>query len=798
MQYGIDIFPYERVRKTKDEAQKKNALNINLIVRGIIYFTVSLLISRVLLLNNTAPFGIAFLIATIFINNDKILIIATSGTFLGYITLYDSIVNLPSYLVVIVTIALLSHIFNKIEVKTTALASMLLIITFEFFIYNFFIVQVSWLMSFINSFFLVLCIFPLYFILEYSLLCFKEIKTKHIFSNEEIISMSIISSLIIAGTWGLSVFNISITNILGLAFVIIIAYINGSGAGAASGVAMGIIVGMSSENMIIFIGMYGICGLITGVFKETGKYLSATSYLVAFSIIKIYCITGPKFIIFEAIVAAVIFLLIPQKVYGELSLEFNSDKKKQSIEQGYINKIKDTFVGRLNNFSDVLSNMSDILNNLVDNEKLAMKGKSSALVENLADRVCSNCNMKSMCWKRELHYTYAAFEELIQNFESKSKSDSVPDEIERKCIKRTALLKNTEDIVNKHIINEMWRTRLSEGRALLANQINNMACSVGEIVEEFNSEIQIDTSMEKIICRALDKNRIKYNDLMCLNDKAGRLSIKFSLNTCSGSQMCVKELLPIINGVTGKCMCVSDEGCSIDINTNMCKVTFEETPKFHVVSNIARQCKDGEKLSGDSYSFGKLADGSYMSIISDGMGSGPQAGRESEAAVELIEKFTSAGFSKITAINTVNSIMTLRFAEEEKFSTIDLSSIDLYTGEIDFLKVGAVATFLKSGDSLEIIKSKSLPIGVLDKADIDIQQMKLKNGDIIVMLSDGVLDYNDENVGRVDWVVDYLGKNNCNNPKEVAEGLLTEAKKLSGNRVKDDMTVLVSKIYSLY
>ena len=796
MQYGIDIFPYERLKKIKDEVQKKNALNVNLITRGIVYFAVSLLISRVLLLNNTAPFGIAFLIATVFINNERISIITASGTFLGYVTLYSSIKNLPSYLIVIVTIACLGHIFNKMEVKTKALVSMFSIIMFELFAYNFFIVRVSALMGFLNSFFLVLCIFPLYFILDYSILCFKEIKTKHIFSNEEIISMSIISSLIIAGTWGVSIFTISITNILGLAFVIMIAYINGSGAGAASGVAMGIIVGMSSPNMIVFIGMYGICGLITGIFKETGKILTAAAYLVAFSIIKIYCITGPTFIVFEAFVAAVIFLLIPQNVYEKLSLEFNSDKKKQSIEQGYINKIKDTFVGRLNNFSDVLINMSDILNNLVDNEKLAMKGKSSALVENIADRVCSNCNMKFMCWKRELHYTYAAFEELIQNFERKS--TTVPEEIERKCIKRTAILKNTEDIVNKHIINEMWRTRLSEGRELLANQIGNMANSVEEIVEDFNSEIQIDAPMEKLICRALDKNRIKHNDIMCLNDKLGRLSIKLSLNACSGRQMCVKELLPIVNSVVGKCMRVSDDGCCIDSETNMCKVTIEETPKFHVVSSVARQCKDGEKLNGDSYSFGKLADGSYMSVISDGMGSGPQAGRESEAAVELIEKFTSAGFSKITAINTVNTIMTLRFSEEEKFSTIDLSSIDLYTGGIDFLKVGAVATFLKSGDNLEIIKSKSLPIGVLDKADIDIQQMNLKNGDVIVMLSDGVLDYNDENVGRVDWVIDYLGKNNCNNPKDLADGLLAEAKKLSGSRVKDDMTVLVSKIYSLY
>jgi len=117
MQYGIDIFPYERLRKVKDEAQKKNTLNVNLIISGIVYFAISLLISRVLLINNTAPFGIAFLIATIFIKDDKISIIATGGTFLGYITLYNNIKNLPSYLIVIVTIAFLSHTFNKIEAK---------------------------------------------------------------------------------------------------------------------------------------------------------------------------------------------------------------------------------------------------------------------------------------------------------------------------------------------------------------------------------------------------------------------------------------------------------------------------------------------------------------------------------------------------------------------------------------------------------------------------------------------------------------------------------------------------------
>ncbi len=91
--------------------------------------------------------------------------------------------------------------------------------------------------------------------------------------------------------------------------------------------------------------------------------------------------------------------------------------------------------------------------------------------------------------------------------------------------------------------------------------------------------------------------------------------------------------------------------------------------------------KDGEQCNGDSYSFGKLQSGSYMTIISDGMGSGPQAVQESSAVVELIERFAQSGFSKITAINTINSIMSIKFSQDEKFSTVDLSNIDLYEGK---------------------------------------------------------------------------------------------------------------------
>lgn len=798
MQYEADIFPYQRSQKTNEKKKRKNQIEYLWIFRNIVYFIISILISRVLLLNmesTTAPFGIAFLIV-MSLYKDEYIVPISSGCFLGYILIYSRLSNLPQYLIVVSTITVFSYLLNKTSKKVVL--SMMFGTTFlGFLMSEIFIKSLTFKVAFLTSFLQIICIIPLYFILERSILCLKEIKTRHLFTSEEIISITILISLIVSGTWGINIAQLSIRNILALSFVVIISYINGSTVGATSGIALGAIIGISSNNILIFTGVYGLCGLVSGIFKESGKILSGFSYFITFIILKLYSDVGLEFKLIEVIIAIAIFFIIPHKIYDKLDLELDWERKQEYLNKDYIDKIKEMLLKRLGSFSHVLYNISDTLSNLADNDKLVMKNKSTALIENLADRVCSGCNMNSICWKRESYYTYTAFSELIQSYEEGKKSN-IPKEIERKCTKRTLLLKNTEEIVNGYIINEMGRKRLSEGREVLANQINSMADSLKEVMNEFNSDVKLDSDAEKIIRKLLDRKGLKYNDVFSFRDKNDRLVVRLSLEACGGAQLCVKSILPLINEGIGTAMCISDEGCVINPKTSSCTVTFEETPKFYVASYAGRQCKCGEKHNGDSYSFGKAKDGSYISIISDGMGSGPRAGQESKASIELIEKLTQAGLSKRTAINTVNSIMSLKFSEDEKFSTLDLSSIDLYTGEVGFMKVGAVASFIKSGSKVEIIKSKSLPIGVLDKVDIDIVNKKVKNGDIIVMLSDGVLDYDSNNAGKVEWIVKYLSETNISNPKELVDGIIEKAKELSGGKAKDDMTAIVSKVYSLY
>lgn len=798
MQCNSEILPYKRVKGVSKEEKEKKQLQRIIIFKNIMYCISALLVSRVLLLsedNTTAPFGIALLIASV-MQAERTVFPVSVGCIIGYISLSNKLTNLPQYLIVTGTIFILSYLLNK-KSKIKSLVVMFSITSIEILLSEFFIRHITMNVAFLTMFLQVICIIPLYFILERSLICLKSLKTKHLFTSEEVISISILISLILAGTWGMQILGVSIRNILALNFILMISYINGSNVGAASGIAIGSIIGISSKNILIFMSVYGLCGLIAGIFRESGKILTSTSYVITFLILKLYSNIDVEFKLIEMIIATAVFLIIPGRVYEKINLELDWEKKQEYINKNYINRIKDMLFQRLYGFSDVLTNISGNLNNLADNDKLVMKNKSSALIQNLADRVCSGCEMHYNCWKKEAYITYEAFGELIQNHQE-GKKNKLPKEINRKCVKRTILLNNTKDIVNNYIINEMWRKRLSEGREIVAGQIKNMASSLKEVIEEFNSDVKFNSEAEKRIRKIFENKIFKYNDIFCYDDKNKRLVVKLYLKSCGGAQICSKKVLPLINEAVGKNMCINDEGCVIDPKTGMCTITFEQTAKFHVASYVGRQCKSGEKHNGDSYSFGKTNDGDYMCIISDGMGSGPEASEESRVAVDLIEKFTHFGISKETAINTVNSIMSLKFSENEKFSTLDLSSLDLYNGEIDFMKVGAVPSFIKSGDKVEVVTSNTLPIGVLDKVDLEVTHKKLKSGDMIIMLSDGVLDYNNNNVGKVDWVVDYLKNSNINSPKELVDGLISTAKMLSGGKAKDDMTAIVSKVYSLY
>ena len=791
MQYEVKVPTYKRINKKRINLE-------NNLVPIIVAFIIGLTLARVNLNFveglTLAPFGIGYLLSTILKRRKNEYITAFFSVSLGYLISYKSIDSSLIYLLIALFTVIYGHACNKLDKKISKkilfLASIIIYgilgtLTGEQGVGS------NLLFSLIEA----AALIPFFYIINYGVNCLSEIGTNYIFSLEELISISIILCLMVAGLHGFEILGLNIKNLFALTVVITVAYSAGISAGTIFGVTMGLIIGITSNSLLLTVGIYSICGLIIGIFKDAGKILSVVAYIISYFLVIMYSQNIGLSNILEVGISAIWLLLIPNNLIKDILSEINNEEKSKNINEVQIQGMKNEFMDRLDGFKNILNTISSSLNNLSENNNLLIKNKSVALIENLADRVCSNCELNNKCWGRELHTTFSYFGELISSCENGKVI--IPKELDKKCVKLNTLLKGTEDVLNNYTVNENVKNRLVEGRRLIANQINNMSVAMDDIIRDFERDITNCIEVDRLLRKTFLKNNIKYKEVYSYTDRCGHLKIKVKRENCEGCSYCINNVLPVISDLIKMPLSLTDEGCRINPISNECTFIIEETPKYNIVSYASYVPKDGEKHSGDTFSFGKNKNGLYVTTISDGMGSGPEAGAESNITINLIEKFMEQGFDETTSLNTINSIIGMKFNEDEKFTTLDMNTIDLYTGDISFIKVGGVVSFIKRGNNVDVIESSELPFGVLDSIEVKKIKKKLKHGDIIVTITDGILDVDKSNAGNYKWVKEYL-ENSTTNPEYLSRNILERAKELSKGKIFDDMTVVVSKAYSIY
>ena len=127
-------------------------------------------------------------------------------------------------------------------------------------------------------------------------------------------------------------------------------------------------------------------------------------------------------------------------------------------------------------------------------------------------------------------------------------------------------------------------------------------------------------------------------------------------------------------------------------------------------------------------------------------------------------------------------------------STLDMCELNLYTGECEFIKVGAACTYIKRGRLVDRLSSQNFPLGVFGQLDIEVLYRTLQSGDYIIMLSDGVLDALSQGIGE-EVLPEIIGKMDYSNPNEIANQILAYCLKQSNGQIRDDMTVLVTGVW---
>lgn len=795
MIYKDELIPYRKTSNEKKPDIGKAAKFLS--YQHILLYASAFFASRVFILGSIMPFGISFFVACFGVLERGTAMITGIAAALGYLSALKGYISL-NHLVTIAILMGYAYIMppgDKKRIYKLSIAAFIISIPINLMFHVRFIsggiVKQDIILAVVES----LVIAAASYIFSYGMPVYFENNKRKVLSSEETVFIGIMLAIVISGMWDIKYMGFSLKNMMAFFIVLSTGYIEGPAMGAAVGSVLGLVSSMADASMPIMLGIFAFSGLIAGVFKELGKVVTsiacvATAALMGFYTSGVGALDG---VFLDSIIPAFIFLFIPVKSFEKMSLLINGDKKILELHKSYVQRVKDMMEMRLESISTMLYSLCGILEENVDNE-LSYKGEINGIVEKLTDRVCSNCDSKSVCWKKELYYTYDSFLELLRLIEKSGRLEvaSIPQELRRKCIRPNELVKQANYIYEIFRVNNKWRRKLIKSRMIVSDQIKGVSGLVKSMVEEVSTSMEFKNDVEEEVAIALDKKGLDFDDIVAVKNKSDRYEVTIYKRPCAGKQVCGKEYTSVISRVIGKRMMRDGSQCRLSRDSSMCHFRLIEGENFNMNTAVSRMSK--EEVSGDNYSFGEMGQGRYMMAISDGMGSGVPARMESNTTISLLEKFIEAGYEKDIAIKAINSVLVFK-SSSESFSTIDLALVDLYSGMGEFVKVGAAPTFIKSRGDVVTIRSTSLPAGILDDVNLESEFVQLKNGDMVVMISDGVADAGGQIKEK--WVANFLRDFESVNPSDVAEAIINRAKEMYGGKVMDDMTVLVSKIWKL-
>ena len=208
-------------------------------------------------------------------------------------------------------------------------------------------------------------------------------------------------------------------------------------------------------------------------------------------------------------------------------------------------------------------------------------------------------------------------------------------------------------------------------------------------------------------------------------------------------------------------------------------------PRWRYRIGAAIKPKRGESACGDTLDSFETDSGWLCLLLSDGMGSGEAARRESALTCRLLRQFLEAGVEAEAALNTMNAAMALRGQETGSFSTIDLLTLHLKSGEAAIYKYGAAPSYFKRFGRVRRITGAALPAGLKPApAGPDVTRVTIEPETFAVLISDGVADG-----GHDEWLQNLLAGWTGTDPQQLANLILKEAEKQGG--LADDCGVQV-------
>lgn len=668
-------------------------------------------------------------------------------------------------------------------------------------------------------------VFIFYKIFVNSITVIRDFNYKKVFSIEELMGAAMLLTIALSALTPIHLFGFSVKNILCILVVLILGWKNGMLVGATGGITTGIVLGIIDNGDPIMIAAFAICGLLAGLFSRFGRPGVIIGFVLGNTVLT-YVSNGnvvPIILFQEILIASLGLLLIPKKVEFAIEDMFNNSVLLPETTGRVLEGSKET-IRKLTNISETISELAqsytqtaatvlddDMTRIEKENEEIFMKelrNNIESLEDNmLYEELYYSDEIVSDVFKSLLINTRITKKQLLEIFSNHNEYIMGYDK-ENNAEENASIEKDINEMIKKinysyktSKMNFVYKKKIEENNKNVSAQLQGVSEIIAEVADELedsqNKEIDEFKKEREQIIQLLKQKQINIDELYIKKEESGRYKVTIYQKTCEevdGSECPYKTIGQVLSRVLNEKLILVEQTCGLRTKQNTCMFSYMSQDKHSLQIGIAKSTKNGSPVSGDTSTQIRLEDGKYLLALSDGMGSGPEARKSSKIAIKMLERLLTSGFKKDTSIKLINSTLASTMKEEDMYATLDIAIIDLYTENMEFVKNGACPTYVKRNKDVQILKSISMPTGIIDNIDLIVYDKDIEKGDIIVMCSDGIIESNNEYQNKELWLKYLLEEINTDDVQKIADIIISEAIDNDYGKEKDDMTVIVAKV----
>ena len=596
---------------------------------------------------------------------------------------------------------------------------------------------------------------------------------------DELVSLFASLGIILTGINSFNFNGISLGHILGITLILTAAKYGGTLSGAVCGttVSLSLILSRTSGEIAV---IYAFVGLIAGVFSSFGKYIQVAVPLI-FSLVGSIITGNPILIaatVIESALGSALFLALPRRLSVHISRLF-SVYPKLVTPDGF----KRSLSMKLNVAASALCDVSETVEQVSAELSKINSPDFGTVITAIEQDACAGCKLRVHCWESRRDSTVEAILGMTKAIKegSRTPENGAPEEFRGRCLRVSQVANAAYKRYSDYTSRIAAENRIDEVRSVVSDQFDGISYMLTELANDLEKDGKFDNSTAGKASAALKNLGINTEECTCKIDKFGRMSLEMKVKKQSDTVINKLQVMKLLSIV-----CERDfDPPAINTAGDSVFITLNEHAAIRVDVGVEQKCASDSAMCGDAYRYFFDGRGHFIMILSDGMGTGGRAAVDGAMASGLMSRLIKAGFGYDCSLRILNSSMLFK-STDESLATVDIASIDLFTGQVELYKAGAAPTLIRRSGRTGKAVSTSLPAGILREISFDKAVIKCKIGDIVVLMSDGA------SFEGTDWIKGEIENWTDGTAEELAERICEGAKRRRSDNHLDDITVMTA------